>query len=62
MGISPAELGQGGPTNMRSQFIETNSRRIAKAECPWAAIIAKVDGGYMAFESTVDYRTWRGHK
>jgi hypothetical protein len=47
---------------MRSQFIETNSRRTAKAECPWAAIIAKVDGGYMAFESTVDYRTWRGQK
>ena len=25
---------------------------------PWAAIIEKVDGGYMAWESVDDYRVW----
>ena len=29
---------------------------------PWACKIVKVDGGYMAFESIVDYDTWRKQK
>lgn len=30
----------------------------AKNECPWAAIITKVEGGYMCFESSGDYLIW----
>lgn len=26
---------------------------------PWATVIAKADGGFWAFESRADYRTWR---
>jgi len=44
---------------MQTKFIETTSRRAAQKACPWAAIIAKVDGGFRAFESVADYRTWR---
>lgn len=47
---------------MRQQFIQTESRREAKKLAPWAAVLAKCDGGYMAFESQADYRTWRGQK
>jgi hypothetical protein len=47
---------------MRTQFVETNSRKAAAAECPWAAKIVKVDGGYMCFESVADYNTWHGQK
>ena len=47
---------------MRQIFIETTSRRAAAKAAPWAAVIAKVDGGYMAFESQDDYRTWRRQK
>jgi len=27
-------------------------------DAPWSAIVVKVDGGYIAFESIVDYQTW----
>ena len=47
---------------MRTQFVQTSSRKTAEAECPWAAKIVKVDGGYMAFESIADYQTWRRQK
>ncbi len=43
---------------MRTQFVETNSRKQAAAECPWASKIVKVDGGYRCFESDADYQTW----
>ena len=44
---------------MRIQFVQTGSRKQAAAECPWAAKIVKVDGGYRCFESVADYDTWR---
>lgn len=44
---------------MRKQFIECRSRSAAKRQCPWAAKIAKADGGYWCFESTAEYETWR---
>ena len=44
---------------MRTQFVQTDSRRRAAAECPWAAKIVKVEGGYMCFASIADYATWR---
>lgn len=47
---------------MRTEFVECKSRSTAARRCPWAARIARVDGGYMAFESVADYRAWRGQK
>lgn len=47
---------------MKTQFVECKTRRAAVRLCPWAATIAKVEGGYLAFESTDDYRTWRAQR
>lgn len=54
---------------MRREFIEmpgatysANDLKKAYDIAPWAAKIAKVEGGYMAFESIVDYDTWRNQK
>ena len=47
---------------MRNEFVQTESLKVAKNACPWASVIAKVDGGYMAFESAQDYRAWRSQK
>ena len=47
---------------MRKEFVQTESRKFAKNACPWASVITKVDGGYMAFESAQDYRAWRNQK
>lgn len=33
-----------------------------RKRCPWAAVIARVEGGFVAFESRDDYRTWRAQK
>lgn len=47
---------------MRKLFIEVESRKEAKNEAPWASKIAKVVGGYMAFESVEDYKVWKNQK
>jgi len=47
---------------MRKEFVECASYGTAKRHCPWAAIIARVEGGFMAFESIQDYKTWKGQK
>lgn len=47
---------------MRTKFIECETRYAAKKECPWAAVIAKVDGGFMVFESYDDYEIWKNQK
>jgi hypothetical protein len=47
---------------MKTQFVQTPNRKQAEKECPWAAKIAKVEGGYMCFESINDYETWRRQK
>ena len=44
---------------MRQQFTSAKTRKAAQLECPWAAKIIKVDGGYRAFESIKDYETWK---
>ena len=44
---------------MRQQFHPVGSYRTARKLCPWAAIIARVENGFIAFESVRDYRTWR---
>lgn len=47
---------------MRQVFIQTNKKTDALKECPWANKIVKVDGGYRAFESIEDYKTWKNQK
>ena len=47
---------------MRQIFLQVKTRKAAKQAAPWAAKIVKVEGGYLAFESTVDYETWRKQK
>ena len=47
---------------MKTKFIETESRYQAKNACPWASRIAKVNGGYMCFESITDYEIWKNQK
>jgi len=49
-------------TIMRKEFIECASRSTARRRAPWAAVIAKVEGGFMAFESVADYATWKKQK
>lgn len=47
---------------MKKQFVECADRKTAWEKCPWAAKIVKVEGGFMAFESLTDYRTWKNQK
>jgi hypothetical protein len=47
---------------MRILFIECKSRSTAKRRAPWAAVIAKCEGGFTAFESVTDYKTWKTQK
>jgi len=47
---------------MKTEFIECKTRVTAKRNCPWAAIVVKVSGGYKAFESWDDYYTWKNQK
>lgn len=53
---------QGRETTMRKTFVECKSYQTARRRCPWAAIIAKADGGYWAFESVEDYAIWRNQR
>lgn len=47
---------------MRIEFVSAPTRARAARLAPWAARIAKVEGGYRAFESVSDYDTWRGQR
>ena len=47
---------------MRTQFVQTESRYQAKKQCPWQSRTAKINGGYMCFESITDYETWKNQK
>ena len=44
---------------MRTVFVECKHRSTAKRRCPWAAVIAKIEGGFRCFESVTDYHTWK---
>jgi len=44
---------------VRREFIQVKTRRTAVKRAPWACWIVKVEGGYMAFESATDYKTWK---
>jgi hypothetical protein len=48
-----------GHTTMRKEFVVCHTRSIAARKCPWAVVIAAVDGGFMCFESRDDYQTWK---
>lgn len=43
---------------MKKRYVDVSSKKEVRAVCPWAKKIVKVDTGYMAFESTVDYLHW----
>jgi hypothetical protein len=48
---------------MRTQLLEdATSARQARKLAPWAAVIIKVEGGYLAFESAEEARIWRRQK
>lgn len=43
---------------MRKELIECQTITEAFDLAPWACQIVEVEGGYMAFESRVDYVLW----
>ena len=53
------DLAERFDTIEHKQLIRCASRNTAKRRCPWAAVIAKVDGGFLCFEYVTDYDIWR---
>jgi hypothetical protein len=48
---------------MRQTFVATTAARSTmRRRYPWAAVIARADGGWWLFESPDDYRTWRNQR
>lgn len=48
---------------MRTEFLMVKTRYQAKKQCKFApAVIAKVCGGYVCFESCNDYKIWKNQK
>ena len=43
---------------MRQKFVPCEELEQAQQECPWASVCEHVVGGYMCFESWVDYDIW----
>ncbi len=43
---------------MRKQFVECETREEAISECPWAAEVREVVGGFWCFESVDDAEQW----
>jgi hypothetical protein len=43
---------------MRKEFIPVDSLEYADEWAPWAAIVVKVEGGFMAFESKDECTQW----
>lgn len=41
-------------TGHRVERIRTVTRKVAQKRCPWAAVILKIEGGYIAYESESD--------
>lgn len=42
--------------------MRVDTREEAEQQAPWAAVIVEVEGGFMAFESMDDYKTWESQK
>ena len=47
---------------MKIESINAATSKQARLLAPWAAKVAKINGGYLAFESVADYQTWRKQK
>ena len=47
---------------MRKEFVGCKDRRTALRRCPWACVIVKVNGGFLAYESAADYQVWKNQK
>lgn len=48
---------------MRIKFINAKTRYMTKKLCEFTpAVIAKVCGGFMCFESFTDYKIWKNQK
>lgn len=45
-----------------SELVICKSRSTAERRCPWAAVIARCAGGYIAFADRKDYDIWRNAK
>ena len=41
------------------EFIDAPNYRAARRAAPWAAVIARVEGGWLAFRLMPDYETWK---
>lgn len=47
---------------MRKEFLQVETEDEARQLAPWAAIIVRAEGGWLAFESQHDYEIWEGQK
>ena len=47
---------------MRSKFVEGKSKTVAQNECPSASFIIRVTGGWLCFESYLDYMMLKNQK
>ena len=47
---------------MRREVFYLKRYDAAKRRAPWAAIIVKCQGGFIAFESMQDFKIWKGLK
>lgn len=47
---------------MRTEIIEVETREDAETQCPWAAVIVEVEGGWKCFESVADAEVWQGQQ
>ncbi len=47
---------------MKKELIIASSAKSARKLAPWSAKVIKVEGGYMAFESVNDAKTWKNQK
>jgi hypothetical protein len=47
---------------MRKQFIDCKTYETAYRRAPWACAVAKVAGGFLAFESSTEYYNWKKQK
>lgn len=48
---------------MRTEkFLGNISLYFVRRQCPWAAKIVRVEGGYMAFQSIEDWKTWKSQR
>ena len=48
---------------MRTEMLTgCKTAKEARKLAAWASVVRRVDGGYMAWESVADYRTWTRQK